>query len=500
MPDFESKTPSPLGFWSLFAGQKHIDPLAVNGIFRKRKWIVMAVLLGIYYLAPWIRYDRGPDLPNQALLIDMQHWRGYFFGIQIWPEEVYYLTGLLILAAVSLFFVTSLIGRAWCGYACPQTVWTDLFIKVEEWIQGDRNKRIKRRQYPFRFDTLWRIALTHLLWIIIALFTGGAWVLYFNDAPTLIDQLWHLDLPWSVGGWIIGLTGSTYLMAGYAREQVCTYMCPYARFQSAMFDSNTLIIRYDTQRGEPRSALHKTNTTQTKNIENKGDCIDCHRCVFACPMGIDIRDGLQMECIACGLCIDACDPVMEKIGKPTGLISYSTENGSRPSLWQPRSWWYVTILIAVSFFMIYQLTHRELVMLQVQQDRNPQFVILADGSIRNGYRLSVSNKSQHHQSYQLKMEGLDGAIFMQPNRLQHHPGDSNQTLFFDIPANSIAHIRFFVRYQPNQSRHIILAPRHTIHFIVTPVTQLNHNEYLPAKPPQETLNHYRINSLFASKP
>jgi cytochrome c oxidase accessory protein FixG len=205
------------------------------------------------------------------------------------------LAGLLVLCAVGLFFVTSLFGRVWCGYACPQTVWTDLFLKVEYFLQGDRNARMKRDAGGWTLDRLWRKALTHLVWLIIALCTGGAWVFYFNDAPTLADHLWHFDVPWSTWSWILGLTASTYLMAGFAREQICTYMCPYSRFQSAMFDKDTLIISYDTERGEPRGP-HKKG----ESWEGRGDCIDCSLCVQVCPMGIDIRNGLQMECIACG--------------------------------------------------------------------------------------------------------------------------------------------------------------------------------------------------------
>ena len=229
----------------LFAKQERIYPRRVWGRYRKIKWVAMVLLLGIYYLTPWLRWDRGPYAPSQAILIDLTHTRAYFFGLEIWPQEVYYITGILILAAVGLFFVTSLFGRVWCGYACPQTVWTDLFVWVERIVQGDRNARKKLDESPWTFEKIRKKTLTHIIWLLIGLCTGGAWVFYFNDAPTLIDQMKHLNVPWSVGGWILGLTFSTYMMAGFAREQVCTYMCPYARFQSAMFDKDTLIISYD---------------------------------------------------------------------------------------------------------------------------------------------------------------------------------------------------------------------------------------------------------------
>ena len=256
----------------------------------------MFITLGIYYFAPWIRWDRGLNAPDQAILLDIPNSRGYFFFIEIWPQEVYYITGLLIIAAVGLFLVTSLFGRAWCGYICPQTVWTDLFVWVERIFQGDRQKRMQLDQSSFSFNKFWRKLATHLTWIFIGLITGGAWVFYYNDAPTLMSQILNFDVPWSVTGWIVALTGSTYLLAGFGREQVCNYMCPYARFQSAMFDEESLIICYDEFRGEPRSAYKKG-----ASWEGRGHCVDCKICVHVCPAGIDIRNGLQMECIACGM-------------------------------------------------------------------------------------------------------------------------------------------------------------------------------------------------------
>jgi len=252
----------------LFSEQKIIFPKRVWGKFRKIKWIIMTCTLFVYYFAPWIRWDRGPQIPNQAILIDMPNRRAYFFFIEIWPHEIYFLTGILIFLAVALFLSTSLVGRAWCGYVCPQTVWTDLFVWVERIFQGDRNSRMKLSNAPISFNKIWRKLSTHIAWIVIAILTGGAWVFYFNDAPTLLEQIINFDVPWSVLSWIVVLTFSTYLMAGFAREQVCTYMCPYARFQSAMFDRDTLIISYDEFRGEPRGK-HKAGDSW----ENKGHCI-----------------------------------------------------------------------------------------------------------------------------------------------------------------------------------------------------------------------------------
>lgn len=445
----------------LFAKQRRIYPRRVWGRYRRLKWIAMAVLLTIYYGAPWLRWNRGEHAPDQAILIDLSHTRAYFFGIEIWPQEVYFITGLLILAAVGLFFVTSLLGRVWCGYACPQTVWTDLFIWVERIIQGDRNARKKLSEGPITFEKIWKKTLTHLIWLIIGLCTGGAWVFYFNDAPTLLDQIIHFDVPWVVGGWILGLTFSTYIMAGYAREQVCTYMCPYARFQSAMFDPNTLIISYDKERGEPRGKWKKkeaylskaagkaTNQpashdllseakTEAQTAGVTGHCIDCDSCVVVCPMGIDIRDGLQMECIACGLCVDACNTVMDKIGLPRGLIRYETEGKQPFKLFRPRFFWYVGILGLVGGLMLYQLITRSPVELSVIHDRNPLFVKLSSGEIRNGYNITIINKSHADAHYTLAVEGVEGAE-LRVESTGEVPADNLTVL-----ADSVDHYRVFI--------------------------------------------------------
>jgi cytochrome c oxidase accessory protein FixG len=435
---------------TLFAKQKKIYPRRVWGMFRKLKWLSMIVLLGIYYSAPWLRWNRGELAPNQAILIDLQHTRAYFFGIEIWPQEVYYITGILILAAVGLFFVTSLFGRVWCGYACPQTVWTDLFVWVERIVQGDRNARKKLDESPLSIEKIYKKGLTHIIWLIIGLCTGGAWVFYFNDAPTLMDQIVHFDVPWSVGSWIIGLTFSTYIMAGFAREQVCTYMCPYARFQSAMFDKNTLIIAYDKERGEPRGK-HKAGDSW----EGKGHCIDCDSCVVVCPMGIDIREGLQMECIACGLCIDACDNVMEKVGLPKGLIRYDTESKTPFNPFRPRTYWYSGILIIVGALILYSLFTRSPLELNVIHDRNPMFVTLSDGTIRNGYTLHILNKAHEDRIYKISVDGLEGASLKVQTNQDVSPDH------IDVLADNVGQFRFFV-VAPVQAEH-----RKNIHFTVT---------------------------------
>jgi cytochrome c oxidase accessory protein FixG len=430
----------------LFKKQEKIYPRRVWGKFRKLKWVAMIVLLAIYYGAPWLRWHRGGQSPDQAILIDLNHTRAYFFGLEIWPQEVYYITGILILAAVGLFFVTSLFGRVWCGYACPQTVWTDLFVWVERIVQGDRNARKKLDESKWTFEKIRKKGLTHLIWLIIGLCTGGAWVFYFNDAPTLLDQIIHFDVPWSVGGWILGLTFSTYLMAGFAREQVCTYMCPYARFQSAMFDKDTLIIAYDEARGEPRGK-HKAGDSW----EGKGHCIDCDSCVVVCPMGIDIRAGLQMECIACGLCVDACDNVMEKIGLPKGLIRYDTESKTKFNPLRPRTFWYGGIIALVGCLMLYSLLTRSPLEMNVIHDRNPLFVKLSDGSVRNGYNITIINKHHEDKNYALTVQGIENAeIRVQAS--SDIPADN-----LPVFADSVGHFRVFIvaEKQTDHRREII---------------------------------------------
>lgn len=404
---------------SYFAKPPTIYPKRVWGRYRKLKWIVMTLLLGVYYFAPFLRYDRGINAPDQAILIDLPARRAYFFGIEIWPHELYYVAGLLVLAAIGLFFVSALLGRVWCGYACPQTVWTDLFVWVERIVQGDRNARMKLDKSSWTLEKIWKKGLTHSIWLIIGFFTGGAWVLYFNDAPTLIRDAYNFHIPWAPGLWVVALTFSTYVMAGFAREQVCSHMCPYARFQSAMFDKDTLIISYDRDRGEPRG-----NFKAGEKREELGDCIDCGNCVTVCPTGIDIRNGLQMECIACGMCIDACNNVMDKIGFPRGLIRYDTENNQecrtaaktqgksfRDTLRiiRPRTIYYTVILSVVGGVMLYSLFTRSPLDVHVIHDRNPLFVKLTDGSIRNNYTIKIMNMTHEGRDYSLQISGIDNA-------------------------------------------------------------------------------------------
>lgn len=390
----------------LFAPQEPIFPRRVTGYFRRLKWWIMAVTLGIYYLTPWIRWDRGPSLPDQAVLVDLAHRRFYFFWIEIWPHEFYFIAGLLIMAGLGLFLFTSALGRVWCGYTCPQTVWTDLFILVERWIEGDRNARV--RLWNAKWDARkWRLRLTKwAVWLLIAVATGGAWVFYFTDAPTLAADLIAGTAHPVAYSTIAVLTATTFLFGGFMREQVCIYMCPWPRIQGAMMDGDTLTVAYRDWRGEPRAK---------KRVAGTGDCIDCMACVNVCPMGIDIREGQQMECITCALCIDACDDVMDKIGKPRGLIDYlalsdePAERAGKPPkpVWhhvlRTRTVLYTALWSLIGFGLVFALFIRAEIDLTVEPIRNPQFIVMSDGSVRNTYTIRLRNKHGEPREFRVSL-------------------------------------------------------------------------------------------------
>ena len=402
----------------LYRKRAKIFPRDVSGRFRTVKWAVLGAVLGLYYVLPWLRWDRGPGAPDQAVLIDFPGRRFYFFAIEIWPQEVYYVTGLLILAALTLFLVSSIAGRVWCGYACPQTVWTDLFMWVERRIEGDRNARMRLDRAPWRGRKFAMRAAKHGIWLLIAVGTGGAWVFYFADAPTLATDLARFEAPMVSYLFIGVLTGTTYLLAGHAREQVCTFMCPWPRIQGAMLDEHSMLVTYRRDRGEPRGS-HKRG----QSWEGRGDCVDCQACVAACPMGIDIRDGNQLECINCALCIDACNDIMARVGRPPGLIAYDTIVGLRgPSAdrtgradWRrlrvlrPRTVLYAVSIPVVGAIMLAALVSRQDTEITVLHDRNPLYVQLSDGSFRNGYTVKIQNKRHEARRFRILAAGLPGA-------------------------------------------------------------------------------------------
>ncbi len=397
----------------LYAPRKKVFPQSVSGRFRSIKWRLMAVCLGVYYLLPFVRWHRGLGAPDQAVLIDFPNRRFYFFFIELWPQEVYYFTGLLVLAAFALFLMNALGGRIWCGYLCPQTVWTDLFYAVERLVEGDRRAQMKADAGPMTVKRAGRRVLKHAIWLMIAWWTGGAWVLYFADAPTLVRDLATLQAPAIAYLWIAILTASTYLLAGYMREQVCVYMCPWPRIQAALTDEWALNVTYKYDRGEPRCSVKKAFDIRALG-EKAGDCIDCNQCVAVCPTGIDIRDGAQLGCIQCGLCIDACDAVMTKVSRKTGLIGYDNDINiqrriaGKEEIFKPvraRTVVYAGLITVVCAVMLYALMSRTLLDVNVLHDRNPIAVRLSDGAIRNGYTLRFLNKRGFDRVIAIDVDG-----------------------------------------------------------------------------------------------
>lgn len=407
----------------LYAAREPIFPRRVHGRFRNLKWVIMALTLGVYYITPWLRWDRGPNMPDQAVLVDLANRRFFFFMIEIWPHEFYFVAGLLIMAGLGLFLFTSALGRVWCGYTCPQTVWTDLFILVERWVEGDRNARLRLWHQKWNFQKVRLRAVKWLLWLLIAVATGGAWVFYFTDAPTLLHNLVTFQAP-AIAYTTIGvLTATTFAFGGFAREQICIYACPWPRIQAAMMDEDTITVAYREWRGEPRGKLKKGEITP-----GQGDCIDCMACVNVCPMGIDIRNGQQLECITCALCIDACDEVMDKIGKPRGLIDYialkdeaAERAGAHPKqiwkhIFRPRTILYTTLWAGIGIALVVALFMRSPFDVNVTPVRNPTYVQLSDGSIRNTYELRLRNKHGDERTYRVVLgEGEPFALALEGN-------------------------------------------------------------------------------------
>jgi cytochrome c oxidase accessory protein FixG len=431
---------------SFTAERIKVHPKRVYGNFRSFKWAMMVFTLGIYYITPWLRWDRGAGAPDQAVLIDIPGRRFYFFFIEIWPQEIYYVTGLLVMAAVGLFFTTSLAGRAWCGYSCPQTVWTDLFLVVERFVEGDRNARLKLDRSPMSPKKLFKRLSKFSIWLLIAIGTGGAWVFYFADAPTLAAQLIDFNAPSTAYITIAVLASMTFLLGGFAREQVCTYMCPWPRIMSAMMDEESLVVTYRDYRGEPRGD-HKKGAAWG----DTSHCVNCNQCVAACPQGIDIRDGQQLECITCALCIDACDGVMEKVGLPKGLIAYDSYSAhqlraqGKPAKLRPvrpRTILYFCAWALVGVLMLFVLLSRSDLDINVLRDRNPIFVTLSDGSIRNGYTFKILNKANEERSFILTLSGLAGA---QMSRIGGAEESKNQSdLSFTVEPDKVRSFRIFV--------------------------------------------------------
>ena len=388
---------------TLYAKQEKIYPREVHGVFARMRTLGVLGLLGIYYLTPWLRWDG-----HQAVLFDLPARKFHIFFITLWPQDFIYLAFLQNIAGLSLFFFTALAGRLWCGFACPQTVWTEAFLWIERKVEGDRMKQKKLDAAPMDARKFRIKATKHFLWLAFAAWTGFTFVGYFTPIIELGQRLAIFSLgPWETF-WVIFYGFATYGNAGWMREQVCLYMCPYARFQSAMFDRDTLIISYLPDRGEPRGSRKRSADPQALGL---GDCIDCTMCVQVCPTGIDIRDGLQYECITCSACIDACDDVMEKMGYDKGLIKYTTQNAidGKPShILRPRIVVYALILLTIFSLFVYSFSQRTSLGLDVIRDRNRLYRETSDGLIENVYILKILNMDDAAHEYELNARGIEG--------------------------------------------------------------------------------------------
>ena len=386
---------------ALYEKRQKIYPREVHGMFASLRLTGVAVLMGIFYLTPWLQWGE-----RQAVLFDLPGRKFYIFGLTLWPQDLIYLAALLILAALSLFFFTALAGRLWCGYACPQTVWTEVFLWIERKIEGDRMQQIKLDKAPWSLHKLVVKSTKHGIWIALSLWTGYTFTGYFTPIRELGAGILTLHLgPWETF-WVLFYGFATYGNAGWLREQVCIYMCPYARFQSAMFDQDTLIISYDTVRGDPRGSRKRSANPKELGL---GDCINCTMCVQVCPTGIDIRDGLQYQCIGCAACIDACNDVMGRMGYAPGLIRYTTENalkGSPTHIIRPRVLVYAGVLVLLLSAVVYNLATLAPTKLDIIRDRNTLFRETGEGLIENVYTLRILNKDHQMHRYAISAEGL----------------------------------------------------------------------------------------------
>jgi cytochrome c oxidase accessory protein FixG len=392
----------------LYVAEEKVYPREIEGRFARLRVLSVWSLLGIYYLLPWLNWN-----DRQAVLFDLPARKFFTFGLVFWPQDFIFLALLLIIAALALFFFTAIGGRLWCGYACPQTVWTESFLWMERLAEGDRGARQKLDRGPWDANKIARKSAKQFMWVTFALWTGFTFVGYFTPIRLLGLEVATLSLgPWEAF-WIVFYAFATYGNAGYLREQVCKYMCPYARFQSAMFDKDTLVITYDGERGEPRGPRKRGTDPKQQGL---GDCIDCTWCVQVCPTGIDIREGLQIECIACAACIDACDSVMDKVGYPRGLIRYTTEHAlhHEPTrLLRPRVLIYGSLLGALVIGFVVSIALRSPVSLDVLRDRNSLYRITDDGNVDNVYTLRILNKTEREQRFRIEAQGSSRLTLIQ---------------------------------------------------------------------------------------
>jgi len=424
---------------SLYEAQKKVYPRSISGVFARWRWIMVYVTQLVFYCLPWLQWGE-----RQMVLFDLGARRFYIFGLVLYPQDFIYLTGLLIISALALFLFTAVAGRLWCGFTCPQTVYTEIFMWVEHKIEGDRSARIRLDKGPWNLEKIWKKSLKQLMWIAIAFWTGFTFVGYFVPIRELGGELLVLHGTWQIF-WVFFYGLATYGNAGYLREQVCKYMCPYARFQSAMFDNDTLIVTYDPERGEPRGPRLKSVDYKAKGL---GDCIDCSLCVQVCPTGIDIRNGLQYDCIGCGLCVDACDTVMDKMQYPRGLIRFSTQNGVKNHWTQsqifkrvlrPRVLFYSAILLALCIGMMASLVVRTPLKVDIVRDRAALSRIVAGGKLENIYRLQIMNATEGMQRYVIGARGLDGLEVVSEREVDIGPAESRWVVVrLQIPYSSAA--------------------------------------------------------------
>ncbi|WP_404818579.1 cytochrome c oxidase accessory protein CcoG [Rhodoferax ferrireducens] len=406
------------GMLSLYASHQTIYPRSVSGLFSNWRWGMVWLTQIIFYGLPWLEWGQ-----RQAVLFDLASRRFYIFGLVLYPQDFIYLTGILVISALSLFLFTAVAGRLWCGYACPQTVYTEIFLWIEKKVEGDRSARLRRDAQPWSLDRVMRKSTKHFLWLAVAFWTGFTFVGYF----TPIKQHGVDLLQMSMGSWEVFWTFfygfATYGNAGFMREQVCKHMCPYARFQSAMFDKDTLIVTYDTERGEPRGARSRKADPAQLNL---GACVDCSLCVQVCPTGIDIRKGLQYECIGCGACADVCDEVMDKMGYARGLVKYTTEHAMQEHWTQsqtlrhvlrPRILVYTAILATIVIAMVTSLALRKPFRVDVIRDRGVMARVVEAGKIENVYRLQVMNATETDQRFKVTVSGLPGLEVTSDNEL-----------------------------------------------------------------------------------
>jgi cytochrome c oxidase accessory protein FixG len=408
----------------MYAAREEIYPREIKGRYANLRWACVWLTQLVFYGLPWLSWNG-----RQAVLFDLSARKFYLFGLVLWPQDFIYLAILLIICAFSLFLFTAVAGRLWCGYACPQTVYTEIFLWIERRFEGNRSARMRLDKQPWSAEKALRKGGKHFAWFLLALWTGASFVGYFTPIRTLMGEAATLALgPWE-WFWVLFYGFATYGNAGWMREQVCMYMCPYARFQSAMFDQDTLIIGYDTQRGEPRDARNAKN-------RDGADCIDCSLCVQVCPTGIDIRNGLQYECIGCAACIDACDSVMDKIGAPQGLIRYSTSNSIkhhlgpaaiRKRVFRPRVLIYSALLTIVVLATMTALVTRSPVKFDVIRDRGSMGREVEDGAIENVYRLKIMNTDEQGHRYRLSAEGLDALTVVESDDIPMQ-GASSKTI------------------------------------------------------------------------